>query len=195
MKSIPTKVITLIGLIAFAGVANAQQAWNENRIAWVAPTTCTSGQPIANCPVTSYRVERSATQTGTYAAVGTSTTTTFTHNGAVAGLNCYRVVAISATGESAPSAVTSAACKTNVEPSGPPNPPTDVRVIATVAYNVKPDYQHFAFVRGSRYGTVKLGAACDEDRLTKDGYYAIERPRSQVTPRPQEGVVLVAKCA
>jgi hypothetical protein len=68
-------------------------------------------------------------------------------------------------------------------------------VSSTVAYNVRPDYQKFTFVKSTRYGTVKLGAACDESRSTGDGFYAIERPRSQVTPRPQEGVVLVAKCA
>ncbi len=186
------KYLVTLALL-FTGVAHAQ--WNTNTVTWVAPTTCTSGQPIANCPVTSYRVERASSQTGAFAAVGTSSTTSFTHSSAVAGLNCYRVIAVSATSESAPSTVTAAACKTNVEPSGPPSPPTDVRVIATVAYNVRPDYQHFTFVRSTRYGTVKLGAACDEQRVTSDGFHAIERPRSQVTPRPQEGVVLVAKCA
>jgi hypothetical protein len=186
------RLLTLLLLLSPAAYA---QTWNENRIDWNAPTTCTSGQPIVNCPVTSYRIERASSQTGTFAAVGTSTTTSFTHSSAAAGLNCYRVVAIAATGESAPSTVTSNACKTNVEPAGPPNPPTNLRVSSTVAYNVRPDYQKFTFVKSTRYGTVKLWAACDETRTTGDGFYAIERPRSQVTPRPQEGVVLVAKCA
>ena len=85
-----------IGLLCLAGIAQAQQAWNENRLTWGAPTTCTSGQPIANCPVTGYRIERASSQTGAFAALGTSQTTIYTHTGALAGQNCYRVVALSA---------------------------------------------------------------------------------------------------
>lgn len=175
--------------------AQAQTAWNTNTITYTAPTTCTSGQPIANCAVTGYRIERSATMTGTYASVGTSTTTSFTHLGAVAGLNCYRVVALSAAGESVPSTVTSAACKTNVEPSGPPNPPTGVTVQTPIVYNVVPNLQRFTFERGARYpGKVKVGAACDESRTVGNGYFVVSR-LSQVSPRPASGTVLVAKCA
>src|SRR6185503_10771583 len=50
-----------------------------------------------------------------------ATTTSFTHTSAAAGQNCYRVIATSAKGDSFPSNV---ACKTNTQPSGPPNPPT-----------------------------------------------------------------------
>ena len=85
------------------------------------------------------------------------------------------------------------ACKTNVEPSGPPNPPTNLTVVETTAYNVRPNYQRFAFERGTRAGTIRLGAACDESRVTAEGYMVISRP-SQVVPRPQSGVVLVARC-
>jgi len=179
-----------LGLLCLAGIAQAQQAWNENRLTWSAPTTCTSGQPIANCPVTGYRIERASSQTGAFAALGTSQTTSYTHTGALAGVNCYRVVALSASGNSVPSNV---ACKTNVEPSGPPNPPTNLTVVETTAYNVRPNLQRFAFERGSRAGTIRLGAACDESRVTADGYMVISRP-SQVVPRPQSGVVLVARC-
>ena len=179
-----------LGLLCLAGIAQAQQAWNENRLTWSAPTTCTSGQPIANCPVTGYRIERASSQTGAFAALGTSQTTSYTHTGALAGQNCYRVVALSAAGNSVPSNV---ACKTNVEPSGPPNPPTNLTVVETTAYNVRPNLQRFAFERGSRAGTIRLGAACDESRVTADGYMVISRP-SQVVPRPQSGVVLVARC-
>jgi len=179
-----------IGLLCLAGIAQAQQAWNENRLTWGAPTTCTSGQPIANCPVTGYRIERASSQTGAFAALGTSQTTIYTHTGALAGQNCYRVVALSASGNSVPSNV---ACKTNVDPSGPPNPPTNLTVVETTAYNVRPNYQRFAFERGTRAGTIRLGAACDESRVTAEGYMVISRP-SQVVPRPQSGVVLVARC-
>lgn len=181
-----------IGWPLFYGVAHAQQAWDENRLTWSAPTTCTSGQPVANCAVTGYRIERSATQTGTYAAVGTSTTTSFIHSGVAAGSNCYRVIALSAKGESIPSNV---ACKTNTQPSGPPNPPTNLVVVEPIAFNVRPDYGRFVFVKGTKAGVARIGAACDEKRVTADGYTAISRPRTAVYPRPQEGTVLVAKCA
>lgn len=181
----------LIFSLCVAGVSQAQQAWDTNVLQWVAPATCTSGQPIANCAVTSYRVERSATATGTFASVGTSTTTTFTHTSAVAGQNCYRVIAQSAKGDSGP---TNVACKVNTAPSGPPSPPTNLTVVEPIAFNVRADYGRFAFVRGTRAGMAKLGAACDESRITADGYTVISRPRSAVVPRPPEGAVLVAKC-
>lgn len=138
MKSFFDKYVgtfcALLLLTCVAGVSNAQSApWNTNTVSYTGPTTCTSGQPVANCPVTGYRIERAATQTGTYAAVGTSTTTSFTHLSAAAGQNCYRVIALSVQGESIPSTVTGAACKTNVEPSGPPNPPTNVTVTIALA--------------------------------------------------------------
>ncbi len=74
-----------------------------------------------------------------------------------------------------------------------PMPPSNLTVVEVAAYNVTPDYVHFAFVRGPRFGTAKIGAACDEARLTLDGYMAISR-NSTVTPRPAQGVVLVARC-
>ncbi len=186
--------LAIIGSLAFACIEKANaQAWNTNTVSFTAPTTCTSGQPIANCQPTGYRVERSSTIAGSYAAVGTTPASPFTHLSAAAGQNCYRVIALSAQGDSSPSVVTAAACKTNVEPSGPPNPPTNTVVVATTAYNVKPDLQHFAFVRGARAGTVRLGAACDESRITNDGYTVISR-NSRITPRPAQGAVLVARC-
>jgi hypothetical protein len=63
-----------------------------------------------------------------------------------------------------------------------------------IAYNVVPNLQRFVFEHGSRAGTIRIGAACDEARITADGYTAISRP-SQVIPRPAAGTVLVAKCA
>lgn len=122
----------LLALALFSSPAFAQQAWNTNVLTWEAPLTCTSGVPISNCPVTQYRVERSATTTGTYATVGTSTLLTYTHLSAAAGFNCYRVIAVAVTGESVPSNV---ACKTNTQPSGPPNPPTNLTVTVAVVWN------------------------------------------------------------
>lgn len=181
--------IVILGL-CIAGAAQAQ-AWDTNNLSWDAPTSCSTGEPISACPVTSYRIERSATATGTFSTLGTSTTTSYTHTGALAGNNCYRVIAISATGDSVPSNV---ACKVNTKPAGPPNPPTNLKVVSPIAYNVRPDYGRFVFVRGTRAGIVKLGAACDETRKTEDGFYAVSR-RNMVTPRPDPNVVIVAQCA
>lgn len=181
----------VVALLCLVGVAKAQgvQPWDSNILQWVAPTTCTSGQPVANCAVTGYRVERSATATGTFASVGTSTTTGFTHTSAPAGQNCYRVVALSAKGESVPSNV---ACKTNTQPSGPPNPPTDLVVVEPIAYNVIYDRRHHQFVRGYVVGRVDLGTPCGA--YTVSGAYH-QVPRKAVSPRPARGSMTVARCA
>jgi hypothetical protein len=183
--------IALLAL-CFAGIARAQvQPWDTNILTWTAPTNCTTGEPITACPVTSYRIEQAASSTGTFAALGAvpAATLTFSHTGATAGVHCYRVVAIAANGESPPSNMS---CKTNVKPVGPPNAPT-LKAIDTTAYNVVPNYQRFVFERGTRMGTVKLGAACDADRTVGAGYYVIAR-LNMVTPRPAAGTTVVAKC-
>lgn len=187
------KRLYLLLALLLSSAAMAQQAWDTNVISWTNPTTCTTGEPIAQCPITAVRVEESATTTGTFRAVATLPTigSTYTHVGVTAGQHCYRIIVDSGKGPSGPSNV---ACKTNVKPVGPPNPPTNLVVVDPVAYSVKPDYQHFAFLRGAKYGKAVKGAACDETRVTSDGYYAIERPRSAVTPRPSEGAVFVARC-
>jgi hypothetical protein len=186
------KPLYILAALLLSSVAQAQTAWDTNTIAWDAPTTCTSGQPIANCPVTSYRVERSATATGTFATLGTSATTTYTHLSAAAGQNCYRVIAIAATGESVPSNV---ACKTNTQPAGPPNPPTNVTIAATTVYEVRPNLQRFTFERGNilRGVSAKIGNGCAESRCVDGGYCVISSRRS-ITPRPAEGTVLLARC-
>jgi hypothetical protein len=129
--------LVYLGFLATAPLslvpAHAQTAWDTNSIAWFAPTTCTTGEPVTACPVTAYRIERAASSSGTFASVGTSQTLAFTHTGAAAGTNCYRVIAQSANGDSGPSNV---ACKTNTRPSGPPNPPTGVAFTTAVVWNV-----------------------------------------------------------
>jgi hypothetical protein len=166
-----------------------QAAWDSNRLSWDAPTTCTNGQPITACPITGYKVERSATQTGTFTTLATVTGTTYTHTGAASGTNCYRVSAVSATGTSAPSNV---ACRTNTPPV--PNPPTNLTVTDVVAFEVKANESTFAFDRGRAVGTAKLGAACDEDRTMGGGYYALERPSRVKLTREPRSHALVAKC-
>lgn len=191
VKRTALAVMALV-LYGVAHPALAQtQAWDTNVISYTPPTACSTGEPITACPVTGYRLERAASSSGTYTALATlaSTATGYTHNSAVAGTNCYRVVALSAQGDSLPS---NTACKVNTKPVGPPNPPV-LKTIDAVAYNVKPDFQRFAFVRGAKAGQVKLGSSCDESRQTSDGYMVISR-LSQVTPRPATGTVLVARC-
>jgi hypothetical protein len=192
MKSLLATLALLVVSLCISAAASAQQAWDTNVLSWTAPTTCTSGQPIANCPVTGYRIERAATPTGAFAAVGTSPSTTFTHLSAAAGQNCYRAIAMSAKGDSGPS--TPPFCKTNTPPSGPPNPPTNLTVVDPIAFEVRPNEQTFAFDRGRAVGTIKLGSACDEERTTGGGFFALERPsRAHLTRQPRS-VALVAKC-
>lgn len=186
----------LVGILALAllalcatGIAQAQ-AWDANIITITPPTACTTGQPVTACPVTGYRIERSATQNGTYAAVTTlpPTQLVYVHAGVAEGQNCYHVIATSALGDSA----TETRCRTNTRPVGPPTAP-GFTVTSPTAYTVRPDYQRFAFVKSTRWGSAKLGAACDESRTTGDGFYVVSR-LNMVTPRPPAGTVVVAKC-
>ncbi|HXE08334.1 MAG TPA: hypothetical protein VN612_10580, partial [Acidobacteriaceae bacterium] len=78
----------------------------------------------------------------------------------------------------------------------PPQPgPIQLVSIAPTVYEVRPNEQTFAFDRGRAVGTIKLGAACDEDRTTGQDFYAIERPSRVSLTRQPRSVALVAKCA
>jgi hypothetical protein len=140
--------------LLFAGVAQAQVAWNENRIEWTAHTSCTDGQPASACPVTDYRVERASSQSGTFTQIATTTTLTYTHI-AQAGTNCYRVRSNSAGGFSG---YTNVACRTNVEPPPPtpvPNPPTNLRFVTVSATNhPDTDWTPAFRISGSTAGTM-----------------------------------------
>lgn len=123
----------LLLLTCIAGIAQAQtQPWDTNVISWVAPTQCSTGEPVSACPVTGYRLEQSPTATGAYTTVATvaATASTYSHTGVTAGQHCYRAFSNSANGDSSASNVV---CKTNVKPVGPPNPP--VLTIAAVAFS------------------------------------------------------------
>lgn len=74
-----------------------------------------------------------------------------------------------------------------------PNPP-QLTATAPQAYDVVPNERTFAFERGRQVGTVKLGAACDEDRTTGDDFYALERPSRVKLTRNPRSTALVAKC-
>lgn len=190
---------TLALLLAPLGArAQTAQPWDTNVLAWDPPTRCSDGPDLTHCVIVGYRIERTPVPGGSASTVvGTvgPNILTFTHTGAPAGTNCYKVYALSSAGASAQPS--NELCKTNTAPPPtqvPPGPVQNLRAVATIAYSILPDYQHFAFVRGPRYGAVSLGAACDASRSTGDGYFVVAR-RSQVTPRPPDGVYVVARCA
>lgn len=74
-----------------------------------------------------------------------------------------------------------------------PNPPV-LAAIAPTVYDVRPNESTFAFERGQRVGSVKLGAQCDEARTTGDDYYALERPSRVVLTKTPRSTALVARC-
>jgi len=105
------------------------------------------------------------------------------------GTSCVRVMVSNTYGnESAPSNVLS-----RVVPAPTPNPP-QLTTIAPQVYEVKPNEQTFAFDRGRQVGTIRLGAACDEERTTGQSFYALERPSKATLTRPPRSTALVAKC-
>lgn len=193
-----TRTVKVVGLLLLVGVfkaANAQtpQPWDTTVISWKNPTICADGRPITACQIISLRVEESATATGTFRTLATLPTlgTSYAHVGASAGQHCYQIRAESAGGVGVPSNVT---CRTNVQPPGIPGPPTNLVVVEPIAFNVKADFGKFAFVRGTRAGKAKIGASCDESRVTLDGYAVISSPRTAVTPQPDRGTTLIARC-
>lgn len=189
MKSL--RLIAALAALALAPLAHAD-AWNEDTVNWGAPASCSNGEPLTSCPVTGYKVETAASKTATTwttaATVGNVLTAKIT--GLTAGTHCYRVSALSANG-AGPVQVQGNDCPVAIPPV--PGQPTNVVTVETTAYNVRADFQRFAFVRSTRFGKVNLGASCDESRSVGNGYYVIDR-LSQVTPRPPAGTVLVAKC-
>lgn len=75
-----------------------------------------------------------------------------------------------------------------------PKPPV-MLTSAPQVYDVKPNESTFAFDRGRQVGSVKLGAACDEDRTTGGDFYALERPSQVKLIRAARSAALVAKCS
>ncbi len=172
-------------------------------VSWTAPTQNTDGSPLRN--LASYKVyygtSASALTQVVQVAAPTLTArvaslTPGTWYFGVRAVNTSDVESDTSTivskaiqGPAPPTASKTVSLIVNPKPGAPGN----VTVIETTAYNVKPDFQKFAFVRGARAGSVKLGSACDKSRQTSDGYMVISR-LTQVTPRPQSGTVLVARC-
>lgn len=186
------KRILLATFLCMSSMTCIAQNWDSNFLQWTAPQKCADGSALTNCKITAYRIERSATPTGTFVQVGTANANavSYIHSGAPAGQNCYQVVAVSGAAASTPSNV---ACKTNVKPDIPSEPPQNLTVTGTTAYNIRVDYQRFAFVKGTKWGTATKGAACDESRCVDGGYCVVANRRS-VSPRPPEGDYKIARC-
>jgi hypothetical protein len=172
-------------------------------LTWTPPTTNTDNSPLTN--LASYKV-----YFGTSATTMTQTMSVPAPSSGAPVLNVangswvFAVTAISSTGkESVKSNTTTktvaalSASDTEtvtVTPDTTPNPPSNLTVVEPVAYDVRPNEQTFAFDRGRAVGVVKLGAACDEERTTGGGFYALERPSKVRLTRPPRSVALVAKC-
>lgn len=176
-------------------------------VSWTPPTTNTDGSALTDLAGFKVLVGLSATSFTQQVTLTNPTATSTTVGSLTPGAAYFFTVrAVNANGtESDNSNVTQKVIVGGTPPTASktasvviiinkvPAPPTNTTVIETTAYNVVPDLQHFAFVRGSRAGKVNRGAACDESRQTADGYTVISR-NSQVTPRPASGTVLVARC-
>lgn len=177
-------------LLVLAGVAKAQtQPWDTNIISWTAPTTNTDGSALTN--LSGYRVERASSSGGSFSSIGTASGVTYTHTGAAAGTNCYRVIALASNGqESVPSNV---ACKTNVRPTPVPNPPTNLRFTDTVAFDLRRiDGQQYL----SRHvGNVKPSAVPYRRYTVANGKSYCQVLRADVSHVKPSSGVLVAKCA
>lgn len=184
-------------LLCLTGIVRAQtQPWDTNVLTWTAPTTCSTGEPISACPVTGYRIEQSATATGiftTVAAVGT--VLTYSHTGVSAGQHCYRVISLAATSESMPSNV---ACKTNVKPAGPPNPPvlTVAQVVAGVPYAPLYRQTSKAGIGSTLFGFVPVGRDCGPFvvRWRNQNWHLVTVKQSDLW-YTSDGTRLVAPCA
>jgi hypothetical protein len=184
-------------LLVFALPAHAQTnlKWNEDQVSWSPSTACSDGSPIADCPVTGYRLETAKTCTATtWALAGTTApnVTTFRATNLTAGLNCYRVKAQSANGDSAPSSTASATATPPL-----PSAPVNVTVTDVVAYEIRPNAS--GVLIASRIGIVPTGAICGaETRLVGDVTYNRVDPRSVDLvnwPAQTKPVEAWAKCA
>lgn len=173
-------------------------------VSWTAPTTNTDGSALTDLAGFKVLFGTSATALSQSKAIANAGAVNTTIPGLSPGTWFFAPRAVNALGvESANGPVASKAIvgPPAVTASGSvtltidkvPSAPGDTVVVEAIAYNVTPDLQHFAFLHGARLGRAVLGAACDESRITADGYTVISR-NSQVFPRPPQGTVAVAKC-
>lgn len=144
-------------LAAFLWPAFANAA--DVKLTWTAPTTCSDGTPIANCPVTGYRIETAPSATATtWTFVATTANLTYTHTGVAPGPHCYRAAANSAAGLGAWSQVLTGSCSTVVAPT--PGAPGSVVATDIVAYERRADGTMRVV------GVVPMGTLCSPETLT-----------------------------
>jgi hypothetical protein len=154
---------TLIFLLSLMPVlAFGANTWNERDLAWTAPTTCSDGTAITNCPVTGYKLEAAGTCTATsWNAVATvGKVLTYHVTNLAPGNYCFRVKATSAGGDSAPSPTTASSQTTVVQPppSVPDAPGSVVVAISPTAYTVIKSQDALVMLP---VGTVATSTACD----------------------------------
>lgn len=173
-------------------------------LSWTPPTQNTDNSALTN--LASYRINfgttaTTLTQTMTVPAPASGAIVLNVANGSW----FFTSTAISSTGKA--SVASNTASKTvaalsaadtetvTVTPDTTPNPPSNLQVIEPTAFDVRPNEQTFAFDRGRAVGTAKLGAACDEERTTGGGFFALERPSKVKLTKAPRSTALVAKCA
>lgn len=175
-------------------------------VRWLAPTTNTNNTPLTGLAVFRVVYGTSSSALSRSLQVNDPTATVARITGLAPGTWFFAVIAIDAKGNpSTPSAVATkvitgpapatAAKTVNVNVDTQPNAPTDVTVIEVTAYDIRINESTFVVERGRIVGKCKLGAACDEDRTTGDGYFAVERPSRCTKTRESRSVALVAKCS
>lgn len=124
LKLVAGGLLLALAMPALSAVPAA--AWNEDRLTWTAPTTCSDGSPIANCPITGYRIEtaRTATATTWTTQATVSVVVAYIATNRLIGQNCYRIFTLTAAGESlTPSNI---ACTNTVGLL--PGPPTNLLI-------------------------------------------------------------------
>jgi hypothetical protein len=160
--------------VIYSPAVHGQTVWNEDNLSWTAPTGCSDGTPIANCPVTGYRIERASSPTATtWVFVATTSLTSYKATNVPAGQNCYRVAANSANGMSAWAPVLASSCATAAAPPPPPPPPSppgSVTITDVVAYEVRPNSK--GVMVAARIGVVPAGTVCSQEtRTVNSGSY------------------------
>lgn len=147
-------------------LAQAANAWNERDLTWTAPLTCSDGSPLAQCPVTGYKLEAAGScAASVWNALATVGVVTTYHAANLApGTYCFRVRATSANGDSLPGPTTSGSQTTVIAPL--PGPPGGVTVVAATAYEIRPGT---GALTASRIGVIPLGTPCQSDTRTVSG--------------------------
>ena len=180
----------ILGFLLLA--ANAEAA--TVTINWGAPTMCTDGTPIANCPITKYTLYSGLSGT-TKSVLGTTAPNvlTFSATGTGPGNWCIQVSASSAGGESP---LSNEACVVVPVPApGAPGTPTlTVTVTAPLVFDPIKSADTIALLP---VGFVPMGQSCDTSQgIVKAGVTYFVVPMSSVkltgTVKP---VAVVAQCS